>query len=395
MEKGKEGQSDRKRETEKTLRTANSLRQLALALIIQLAPLLQLTAQDSFQDLEYLFTTPKAYLIYHASNVPVIDGKPSEQSWKKAPWSDYFEDITGALKLLPWLKTRFKMLWDDHALYIYTELEEPDIWASLTERDQIVYYDNDFEVFIDPDGDAHNYFEIEVNAFGTVFDLFMSMPYRDGGHALISWDALGLQVAIQVDGRINDPRGKDKKWTVEMAIPFRAITMGNVVRIPLEGETWRMNFSRVQWDLETREGVYHKKCDPLTSTPLPEHNWVWSPQGLINMHYPERWGYAQFTKKEPGEAIQKVIIAEEEMYKNYLWLVYYKQSRHYQAHGQYATHLRDLGIDTGTSALASSLVMEGTTRQFYATIHSPEGLSWQINQDGRMVNISSNNRWGQ
>jgi hypothetical protein len=27
---------------------------------------------------------------------------------------------------------------------------------------------------------------------------------------------------------------------------------------------------------------------------LAEDNWVWSPQGLINMHVPERWGWVEF-----------------------------------------------------------------------------------------------------
>jgi hypothetical protein len=27
-----------------------------------------------------------------------------------------------------------------------------------------------------------------------------------------------------------------------------------------------------------------------------EDNWVWSPQGVVNMHVPERWGYLVFKK---------------------------------------------------------------------------------------------------
>src|SRR3712207_6853585 len=33
------------------------------------------------------------------------------------------------------------------------------------QHDAIIYHDNDFEVFIDPDNDTHQYFEIEVNAY--------------------------------------------------------------------------------------------------------------------------------------------------------------------------------------------------------------------------------------
>jgi len=76
------------------------------------------------------------------------------------------------------------MLWDDTYFYVAAQLEEPDVWATLTQRDTVIFYDNDFEVFIDPDGDTHNYYELEVNAFGTLWDLMLLTPYRDGGPAI-------------------------------------------------------------------------------------------------------------------------------------------------------------------------------------------------------------------
>jgi hypothetical protein len=74
-----------------------------------------------------------------------------------------------------------KMVWDDEYLYVAAEMEEPDIWATLTERDSVIFHDNDFEVFIDPDGDTHAYYELEVNALATAWDLMLLKPYRDGG----------------------------------------------------------------------------------------------------------------------------------------------------------------------------------------------------------------------
>ena len=56
------------------------------------------------------------------------------------------------------------MLWDDQFFYVGAELEEPHVWATLTERDSVIFHDNDFEVFIDPDGDTHLYYELEMNA---------------------------------------------------------------------------------------------------------------------------------------------------------------------------------------------------------------------------------------
>lgn len=69
-------------------------------------------------------------------------------------------DIEGDRKPRPRFRTRVKMLWDDNYFYMGAEMEEPHVWATLTERDSIIYRDNDFEVFIDPDGDNHNYYEI-------------------------------------------------------------------------------------------------------------------------------------------------------------------------------------------------------------------------------------------
>ena len=75
------------------------------------------------------------------------------------------------------------MLWDDEYLILGAVLQEEDI-KRLTQRDTIIYYDNDFEVFIDPDSDGHNYFEIETNARGVIFDLMLDKTLSFGW---ISW----------------------------------------------------------------------------------------------------------------------------------------------------------------------------------------------------------------
>src|ERR1700712_692037 len=119
-------------------------------------------AQDSFfGGYENLFTDPRQYTAYQTSGNISIDGNLNEPSWNDAPWSAYFTDIEGNRKPAPLLKTRFKLLWDSQFVYIAAELEEPHIRATLTQHDTIVFYDNDFELFIDPDGDTHNYFEVE------------------------------------------------------------------------------------------------------------------------------------------------------------------------------------------------------------------------------------------
>ncbi|MEZ5000710.1 MAG: carbohydrate-binding family 9-like protein [Bacteroidales bacterium] len=104
-----------------------------------------------------------------------VDGSLSEPSWESARWSSDFTDIEGTLRPEPLYRTRVKMLWDDNYLYIGAEISEPHIWAYLKQRDTVIFYDNDFEVFIDPGGDTHGYYEVEMNAAGTVWDLLLTV----------------------------------------------------------------------------------------------------------------------------------------------------------------------------------------------------------------------------
>lgn len=187
------------------------------------------------------------------------------------------------------------MLWDDDFFYIAAELEEPHVWGTLTAHDSVIFHDNDFEVFVDPNGDSHEYFEFEINALNTGWDLFLPKPYKDGGRADNGWEIPGLRTAVHVRGSLNDANDRDEGWSVEIAIPWKAF--GNEARTslpPKPADTWRVNFSRVEWQHEVSGGKYAR----VKGT--KEDNWVWSPQGKINMHLPEHWGYVRFSQKHSG-----------------------------------------------------------------------------------------------
>lgn len=222
-----------------------------------------------------------------------IDGVADDKAWANAAWTNYFIDIEGDKKPAPYHKTRMKMLWDAKGLYIFAELEEPHLQGTITKHDAVIFQDNDFEVFIDPDNDELNYYEIEVNTLNTIWDLMLSKPYRKGGRPNNSWTATGLKTAVKLKGTLNNPSDTDKGWSVEMLIPWKAFKEN---RIPAINELWKMNFSRVQWDFEVKDGKYVKKSDPQTGKTLPENNWVWSNMGVINMHIPEKWGEVTFVK---------------------------------------------------------------------------------------------------
>ncbi len=79
------------------------------------------------------------------------------------------------------------MQWDDEYFYIAAELEEPHVWATLTQHDAVIFHHNDFELFVDPNSDSHEYFEFEMNALNTGWDLFLPKSYKDGGSADKGW----------------------------------------------------------------------------------------------------------------------------------------------------------------------------------------------------------------
>jgi hypothetical protein len=45
------------------------------------------------------------------------------------------------------------MRYDNTCLWVAAYMEEPQAWATQTENNSIVYLDNDFEVFVDPNGE--------------------------------------------------------------------------------------------------------------------------------------------------------------------------------------------------------------------------------------------------
>jgi hypothetical protein len=264
-------------------------------------------------DINDKIILPKHYIVNKINDQINIDGKDDELAWSNAIYTDDFIDIEG--DKIPSQKTNVKMLWDDKFLYVFAKLYENHIWGDITKRDEVIYYNNDFEVFINPNDDVFSYGEIEINALGTEWDLFLNRPYRLKGKADSSWDINGLKSAVYINGTLNDPNDLDDYWTVEIAIPLKEIeklnTSGKDEKV-ISGDVWRINFSRVNWDFEINNGVYSRKKE--NGKYLPEYNWVWSPQGIINMHVPENWGYLVFSENDEVFNMTNKLITQHILY---------------------------------------------------------------------------------
>jgi hypothetical protein len=214
------------------------------------------------------------------------------------------------------------------------------LWANITHtchcidaaHDQVIFHDNDFEVrslqplsgaarhslllkvqvFVDADGSNSFYKEFEMNAANSVpnsatWVLCLNVPYDDNGYENSS-RVLGakgfdmqppLLAASWSDGELNNPFRLATRWTAEIRFPLLQLAANTSASVPpRDGDIWRINFSRVEWGVMVVGGRYEKRPSCL-SCPVPgssaEDNWVWSPQGVIAMHRPERWGMLHFS----------------------------------------------------------------------------------------------------
>jgi len=258
------------------------------------------------------------YTCYRAARRIEVDGRLDTPDWQKAPKSRRFVDLVSGVP--GFLETRMASLWDDENLYVAFWVEEPNVRARLTERDSLVWTENDVEVFI---GGEDCYYEFQMNALGTVYEVFyiwqdackrgsrFEVPefdlvarrvdvlggfqdgMRHGQHprgarwAFMDWDLPGLKAAVQVSGTINDASNVDKGWTAEIAFPWRGMKMlaGSRPVPPRAGDVWRMDFSR--FELLEYCGV---KAEPHPGWALNRH-------GVYDSHIPECFSFVHFSEK--------------------------------------------------------------------------------------------------
>ena len=220
--------------------------------------------------------------------------------------------------------THCSALWNDEYLYIAFWAEEPYVTATITERDNLIFRENDLEVFIDG-GDC--YYELEINALNTVYEVFFIWKdaYKKGGKfdvpvfdvhkekvytfggnddrkedsfwtgryprgikwAFLDYDMDGLQTAVQIDGQLNDPTHVDKGWTLEIAIPWKSMHwLANGRPLPpAEGDTWRIFFRRFQKMISGGQEIQ------------PHPAWSFNKHGVSDTHVPECFTFVHFTAK--------------------------------------------------------------------------------------------------
>ncbi|MDP2983847.1 MAG: SUMF1/EgtB/PvdO family nonheme iron enzyme [Candidatus Latescibacter sp.] len=244
---------------------------------------------------------PRQYVVYRTVDPISVDGLLHEKSWANAEWTNKFDHILSVRGYAkPFLATRAKMLWDSDRLYIAAVMEEPNLVGhAIPPRDTVVCIDNDFEIFIDTDGDAQNYIELQFNVLGSVQNIFFQKEYHRGGIPMgwpqhlydrpysPPWELEGLRAAVHVEGSINYPLDTDRGWALEVSIPWKSLSAAspNAEMVDREGSCLRIGFSRVEylWPGDVWPVADWEKKGPCW-------DWTWTPNLAYDMHVPECWG---------------------------------------------------------------------------------------------------------
>lgn len=95
---------------------------------------------------------------------PTIDGQIQPSEWDAAQWADLNKDIIGGLPSQDDFSGRYKLMWDESALYLLAEIQD-DVLFDQHADPLYFYWDDDcLEIFVDEDasGGDHQY---NYNAF--------------------------------------------------------------------------------------------------------------------------------------------------------------------------------------------------------------------------------------
>jgi glucose/arabinose dehydrogenase len=197
-----------------------------------------------------------------------IDGKTDEAAWKHAQVIDNF--------YLPWLgekaraartATKARLLWDRENLYFFADMEDADLYAEVKEHDGQTWDNDVFELFFKPGADKPGYYEFQVNAAGTIVDMFLPRRGSGGYQRFRSDGDFHIEAKVQLRGTLNRWQDKDQGWSVEGRIPWRDFlrTGGR----PDVGERWKFALCRYDYSVEF-EGPELSTCAPLKSLPQPD-----------------------------------------------------------------------------------------------------------------------------
>ena len=226
----------------------------------------------------------EALPVHKTSSKMKIDGKSNESSWQKAE-AYSFEFFYRAEKSTDKQYTTLKMLWDEEHLYFFFECDDQFITARETERDGQPYFDDCAEIFLIPNSTKINmHLGYELNLYKASNDfVYINDILGDEDYVIRSFNP-EFEIALEVNGTVNDNSDEDQGWTMEMAIPVANFHINGPTSPVEPGMKWA--FLAVRQDRNDATGNRRS-----TSTIFPL-----SPE-KPDVHDPKSFGLMEFVNR--------------------------------------------------------------------------------------------------
>lgn len=226
-------------------RSVRGLALLGLTSCVMLALFLCVRSELSAQP-PVVAREPLKHECRRASGPITLDGKGDEESWKGAEVIDDF--------ILNWQRdnprkaktaTRARLLWDDEYLYFLADMDDVDLFADEKTRDGTTWDNDVFELFFKPAADKLGYYEFQVNAAGTIFDMYFPSRGSGGTRRFKNADGINVEAKVVLRGTLNDWQDDDQGWTVEGRIAWKDLkyTGGR----PSAGDHWKFALCRYDY----------------------------------------------------------------------------------------------------------------------------------------------------
>ena len=206
-----------------------------------------------------------------------LNGRLEDPLWQRAAAIELVDAVSGRPGRF---STSVRLAWSSTCLYAAFICEDDYVWGDIAEHDGPIYDQECVEIFINPSGCPHTYFEINLSPKNVVFDACIlndrTAANPDGPFTgLHCWEAAGLRTAVSIQGEVDAP-GAARGWIAEYALPFRAL-YGASHQPPLPGDLWRVNFYRIDSPRRGEQELY-----------------AWNPVLRPTFHLPWRFGSLRF-----------------------------------------------------------------------------------------------------
>ena len=132
----------------------------------------------------------------------------------------------------PGLPTSVRVGWRGGALRVRFDGKDDGVVATLSRRDDPLWQEDVYEVFLSPEAEPTLYYEFEVNPLGALFDARIHSPdgRRDTMSAEVAWNCPGFGARVRV---------RPDRWSALLTIPLAPMDPGGAAFL------WRANFYRI------------------------------------------------------------------------------------------------------------------------------------------------------